>query len=262
MLSSSVHGNIYCIAYSKKRKKLVYHKRELFYLIFIIMDANDKKLLEILWMVIDTYINKGEPIWSKYLHTLEDIGYAPSTIRKYLNILEKDWYVYQPYNSSWRIPTVSWMAIYLDSFLEDTSSVHHDIDIDIELARWSMQQLIDYLSKIIDGVSVWFLRNDEYYYLGINNLLKNAWLTTDVDVTRRIVEFIETREIIWFLSTKVIKRRQVYYTFITDNEMVFSCLYTKVTINDFEAIISIVWPMRVNYKKNLAILQKIVQMIT
>ena len=63
------------------------------------MDTQDTKLLEILGMVIDTYINKGEPIGSKYLHTLDDVGYAPSTIRKYLNLLEKDGYVYQPYNS-------------------------------------------------------------------------------------------------------------------------------------------------------------------
>ena len=49
----------------------------------------DEKLLALLDVVIDTYINKGEPIGSKFLNTLEDVEYAPSTLRKYLNILEK-----------------------------------------------------------------------------------------------------------------------------------------------------------------------------
>jgi CubicO group peptidase (beta-lactamase class C family) len=46
------------------------------------------------------------PVGSKYLHTLEEVKYAPSTLRKYLNLLEENGLVYQPYNSSGRVPTV------------------------------------------------------------------------------------------------------------------------------------------------------------
>jgi heat-inducible transcriptional repressor len=66
----------------------------------------DQKLLALLDVVIDNYINKGEPVGSKFLHSLEDTEYAPSTLRKYLNMLEKAGMVYQPYNSSGRVPTV------------------------------------------------------------------------------------------------------------------------------------------------------------
>ncbi len=66
----------------------------------------EDKLLSLLGIVIDNYINKGDPIGSKFLHTLETLEYAPSTLRKYLNLLEKEGLVYQPYNSSGRIPTV------------------------------------------------------------------------------------------------------------------------------------------------------------
>ena len=66
----------------------------------------DAKLLALLDVVIDTYITKGEPIGSKFLHSLNDVEYAPSTLRKYLHMLEEQGMVYQPYNSSGRIPTV------------------------------------------------------------------------------------------------------------------------------------------------------------
>lgn len=49
----------------------------------------DAKLLALLDVVIDTYISKGEPIGSKFLHSLGDVEYAPSTLRKYLHILEE-----------------------------------------------------------------------------------------------------------------------------------------------------------------------------
>ncbi len=68
-------------------------------------DVN-KKLLALLDVVVDNYINKGEPVGSKFLHSLDDTEYAPSTIRKYLNMLEKAGMVYQPYNSSGRVPTL------------------------------------------------------------------------------------------------------------------------------------------------------------
>jgi hypothetical protein len=74
---------------------------------------------------------------------------------------------------------------------------------------------------------------------------------------RYIVDFIERKEIVDFLGTKIIKRWNVYYTFAQDGDKVLSCVYTKVSINDYDAIISIVWPSRVNYKKNLTVLKKL-----
>jgi heat-inducible transcriptional repressor len=72
------------------------------------MTKSNDTLLQILHVVIDHYITKGEPIGSKFLSTLEgtEMDYAPSTLRKYLHQLEESGMVYQPYNSSGRIPTV------------------------------------------------------------------------------------------------------------------------------------------------------------
>jgi heat-inducible transcriptional repressor len=77
----------------------------------------DEKLLALLDVVIDTYITKGEPIGSKFLHSQWDLEYAPSTLRKYLNVLEQQGMVYQPYNSSGRIPTVQGLTLYIEHFL-------------------------------------------------------------------------------------------------------------------------------------------------
>jgi heat-inducible transcriptional repressor len=65
------------------------------------------KLVRLLKVVVENYISKGEPVGSKFLHTLEDNEYAPSTLRKHLNTLEKEGLVFQSYNSSGRIPTIS-----------------------------------------------------------------------------------------------------------------------------------------------------------
>ena len=220
------------------------------------MTKSNDTLLQILHVVIDHYITKWEPIGSKFLSTLDqtEMDYAPSTLRKYLHMLEESGMVYQPYNSSGRIPTVQWLSTYLDTFLADLTS-HDDMEesdsfsfeLDIELARSSLRGITENLGKMVDGVVVGFLPNDEYYFLGINNLLTEE-MREEMDTMKYIVDF---------LATKIIKRGNVYYTFAQDDDKVLSCVYTKVSVNDYDAIVAIVGPSRVNYKKNLTVLKKL-----
>ncbi len=229
------------------------------------MTKSNDTLLQILHVVIDHYITKGEPIGSKFLSTLEwaEMDYAPSTLRKYLHQLESSGMVYQPYNSSGRIPTVQWLSTYLDTFLAELTDLNSEdeseqfsFELDIELARASLRWVTENLGRMVDGVVVGFLSNDEYYFLGINNLLTEQ-MREETETMRYIVDFIERKEIVDFLGTKIIKRWNVYYTFAQDGDKVLSCVYTKVTINDYDALISIIWPSRVNYKKNLTVLKKL-----
>jgi len=191
------------------------------------------------------------------------MDYAPSTLRKYLHMLEESGMVYQPYNSSGRIPTVQWLSTYLDVFLSELTSSENTEDadqftfeLDIELARSSLRWVTENLWRMVDGVVVWFLPNDEYYFLGINNLLTEQ-MREEMDTMKYIVDFIERKEIVDVLASKIIKRGSVYYTFVQDEDKVLSCVYTKVLINDYDAMIAIVWPSRVDYKKNLTILKKL-----
>lgn len=215
----------------------------------------NKKLVALLDVVIDNYINKGEPVGSKFLHSLEDAEYAPSTLRKYLNMLEKAGMVYQPYNSSWRVPTVQWLTRYIENYLV---AQEEEKDGEVGEVRSGMKELVESIGALADGVVVWFLRNDEYYYLGINNLLRDD-MVDEYHTTRSIIRFIEEKRVVKFIDGKILKKNQIYYTFIEDQKVLISCLYTKITLKDYDCMLCIIGPTRVNYKKNLAILQKIVQ---
>ena len=71
------------------------------------------KLVRLLKVVVESYISKGEPVGSKFLHSLDDVTYAPSTLRKHLNLLEREGLVFQSYNSSGRIPTITGLSQYI-----------------------------------------------------------------------------------------------------------------------------------------------------
>lgn len=217
----------------------------------------DKKLLALLDLVIDQYISSWDPVWSKSLNSLGSTKYAPSTLRKYLNLLEKAGFVYQPYNSSGRVPTVDGLSVYIDHYM---SGDLEQQDLELDSARKGLKYLVENLWAVADGVVVWFLKNDEYYYLGMNNILRED-LKEEYDTTRYIVKLIETRWLVKQLDTKLLKRNKVYYTFIQDKSTIVSCIYAKVFVEDYEWMICIVGPVRVDYKKNVAILNKIVSMI-
>lgn len=213
------------------------------------------KLLALLDVVIDNYINKGEPVGSKFLHSLKDAEYAPSTLRKYLNQLEKAGMVYQPYNSSGRVPTVQGLTTYIENYLV---AQEEEKNIEVLKVRSGLKQLVESIWGVADGVVVGFVRNDEYYYLGINNLLKDD-MVSEYEATRNIIRFIEEKRIVKFIDSKILKKNQIYYTFIEDHKTLISCLYAKITVDDYDCMISIIGPTRVNYKKNVAILKKLLQ---
>lgn len=220
----------------------------------------DDTLKELLNMVIEHYIDKGEPIGSKFLHSLEDMEYAPSTLRKYLNILEKEWLLYQPYNSAGRIPTVQWLSSYLENLLalpqeKQQPGEMTEMWFDLEYARNDLRTVVETLGEYADGAVVWFLKADEYYYLGINNLLKESFMP-DYETTRYLIKFIETKKIVEELDAKLTKKGKVYYTFIQQDEKLISAVYMKVEVNGYDAMISIIGPARTDHKKNILLLRK------
>lgn len=217
--------------------------------------SENTKLLALLDTVIDCYLDKGEPVGSKFLNSLEAVNYAPSTLRKYLNALEKQGMVYQPYNSSGRIPTLQWLSAYLDSRLSERPD---DLDLPLNDARKGLKTLVEALGEVSDGVVVGFIRNDEYYYLGINNLLRDDMID-EYSATRTIVRFIEEKKVVAFIDKKILKNQEVYYTFVNDADTLISCVYVKVNLEGYDAVLSIVGPLRVNYKKNISILKKVLE---
>lgn len=227
------------------------------------MSIQNDKLKEIMMIVIDHYITRWEPIWSKFLHSLEKNDYAPSTLRKYLNLLEQEWLLYQPYNSAWRLPTCRGMEDYMETIIQEISDETDEqrdqtFDEDINYTRGNLREIVETLWEYVDGAVVGFLKEDEYYYLGLNNLIKETFMD-DVSTVKYLVKFIESREIVQKLDTRIMKNWKIYYTFLEHENKLISIVYTKIIVNDYDCVISVLWPSRVDHKRNIVILTKFLE---
>ncbi len=221
------------------------------------MERLEWKLKQLFDIVVDLYIEKWEPIWSKFLYWLNVMNMAPSTLRKYLNILEKEDFLMQPYNSAGRVPTVKWFSTYIEDLI---NSKDEDIQFELNISRVrdGFRSFIEQLWYLVDWVVVWFLDNDEYYFLGINNLLRNDYIQ-DYNTIKLIVDYIESKKIIPFLQSKILpENKKIWYSFIKDEDWLVSVIYTKINFDWYDATIGLLAPARTNYKKNVWILKKLV----
>jgi heat-inducible transcriptional repressor len=69
---------------------------------------------EILRTLVEEYIRSGEPVSSRTIAELTDLGVSTATIRNELVALEREGFVVQPHTSAGRVPTATAYRYYVD----------------------------------------------------------------------------------------------------------------------------------------------------
>lgn len=74
----------------------------------------EERRKEILRALVEEYIRSGEPVSSRTIAGLTDLGVSTATIRSELAALEREGFVVQPHTSAGRIPTATAYRYYVD----------------------------------------------------------------------------------------------------------------------------------------------------
>jgi transcriptional regulator of heat shock response len=135
------------------------------------------------------------------------------------------------------------MEDYMDTIIKeisDETNAERDevFDEDIDYTRSDLRDMVETLGEYVDGAVVGFLKEDEYFYLGINNLLKETFMD-DVGTVRYLVKFIESRELVQRLDARIMKNGKIYYTFLEHEAKLISIVYTKILVNGYDCVLSI-----------------------
>src|SRR6185369_17977933 len=73
---------------------------------------------EIFRLVVDSYVETGEPVGSRTLSRLLGASLSPATIRNVMSDLEEMGLLFSPHTSAGRIPTDKAYRLYVNSILE------------------------------------------------------------------------------------------------------------------------------------------------
>jgi heat-inducible transcriptional repressor len=78
----------------------------------------DERSREIFRLIVDTYLEIGEPVGSRNLSRLLSTALSPASIRNVMSDLEQLGLIYAPHVSAGRLPTELGLRFFVDAFLE------------------------------------------------------------------------------------------------------------------------------------------------
>ena len=109
----------------------------------------DERKQKILYAIIRTYMETGEPVGSRTISKYSDLNLSSATIRNEMSDLEEMGYIIQPHTSAGRIPSDKGYRLYVDHILEDKDQEIQEFK-DLMLERTDkLEQMLQRLVKAL-----------------------------------------------------------------------------------------------------------------
>lgn len=115
----------------------------------------DQRKQKILYAVIKTYLETGEPVGSRTLSKYEDLNVSPATIRNEMADLEELGYLMQPHTSAGRIPSDKGYRFYVDRMLAEEKK-------EVEDMKELLVERVDKVEKLLKQVANSLAVNTNY----------------------------------------------------------------------------------------------------
>lgn len=143
----------------------------------MIKELNDRTR-QILKLVVDAYVETGEPVGSMAISQKLGMKLSPATIRSAMAELEELRLLYSPHTSAGRLPTENGLAVFVDGLLElDSLSPAEQNKIEEKIRSHQGQSLTD------------MLQNTSGFLSGLSSCAGLVFAPTSEDPVRQ-VEFV------------------------------------------------------------------------
>ncbi|MDJ0684099.1 MAG: heat-inducible transcriptional repressor HrcA [Alphaproteobacteria bacterium] len=143
-------------------------------------DTLNERSREILRLIVEEYVETGEPIGSRTIARRLQEGVSPATIRNAMSDLEETGLLYAPHTSAGRLPTDAGLRLFVDGLLEIGNLSQEEraaIESQCEASGRSITQVLEEASGLMSGLSRCAglvaapmgenrLRHIEFVYLG------------------------------------------------------------------------------------------------
>jgi len=116
-------------------------------------DLNERAQ-HLLKVLIEGYINDGQPIGSSLLAQRSGLDLSPATIRNVMHSLEEAGYIHSPHTSAGRIPTSQGYRLFVDTLVNVQPLAEQECQtLEIQLDKYSPSSLIHSASNMLSGLT-------------------------------------------------------------------------------------------------------------
>lgn len=207
---------------------------------------------ELFRQIVRIYLNTAEPVGSLFLaDKFGDVSSA--TIRNEMMALEQDGYIYQPHTSAGRVPTEKGYKFFVDNFV-DVEKRDEKIDkkIDAIVKDFKGDEKIKAAGRTAaemsqEAVIVAFSPN-QLYFTGLSHLFAKPEFSEQVTVTSVSQILDHCEEMMPRVLELIASGKKVIIG--SENPFGKMCSFIAAPIRD-EGLFGILGPMRMDYEKNL-----------
>ena len=224
----------------------------------------DKRQELILKTIIKEHIKTGAPVGSEVLVEKYKMDISPATARNEMSVLENEGYIRQPHTSAGRVPTEKAYKYYLENLQASSekstqkkdNSVFNDLEKTLAKRNEQSFKEASKIMAVFSGNAVfWAFHRHNLYYTGIANLFVQpefSELSTIYDISA-VIDHID--EIINEIFEKVGKGVEVLIGSENPFGNLCSTILAKYRLNDQTGLFGIIGPMRMNYEKNIKLVE-------
>lgn len=169
----------------------------------------DERKTKILYAIIRTYLETGEPVGSRTISKYADLNLSSATIRNEMSDLEEMGYILQPHTSAGRIPSDKGYRFYVDQMMEDKER-------EVTEMKELMIQKQDKMDQVLKQVAKVLANNTNY-----------ATMITSPQYHRTKLKFIQLSVIsdtqmlaVVVTEGNVVKNKMIHMEHKLDNETV------------------------------------------
>ncbi len=226
------------------------------------MEERQKQLLT---LVIEHHIATAEPVGSKFLVEESNLDWSEATVRNELRALEEDGFLTHPHTSAGRIPTSAGYRFYVDNY--DFTKKHLSSVEETQLKKDAENKTDDDRKKIakklaeISGetVIIAFSKNS-IYYTGLSNLFQKPEFASLASVVNISSVFDHFEEVFRGFYEKL----SVEPKYFIGKEHTFGAMLSVLAARfgkKEESCIVLLGPERMNYGKNFALMENVLENI-
>jgi len=233
------------------------------------MNSRQERILK---AIVEVFLKSANPVGSRYLFEEYNFDVSPATIRNDMASLEEEGLIYQPHTSAGRIPTGIAYRNFVNA-LAVNKGVVHQAQVDIQKAykerqlkklKEKLYDLVAILAEVTNSISFTTVPGKKrVFYIGISRVMLEPEFTSSPETTSRVVEILENE--LYELLEELNIDDEVTVSIGKENILpaMHSCslIATRYNNADYEGVMGILGPTRMNYAYNIAALKQIVRML-
>lgn len=219
---------------------------------------------QLLQAIIDEFVETAEAVGSQHLQRKYKLNLSPATIRNEMSDLVKQGYLTKPHSSSGRIPTV----LGYKQSIQELKNKLDELDVELESVikeelfqnRFDLDELIyNAINKINteSGNMSFAVVGGRIYYSGLSSVASCPEFADSLKL-QHILHAVEDHDALKIILNKYSNEHNVRVLFgddigidsFTDTALVYKLVNFH---GDTSGFVGLIGPMRMNYAKNIAL---------